>query len=53
MFEHAVALVGAWTILAPWVLGFAANDAATWTHAILGCVAIGSALAWLKVARKP
>ncbi|MER2265313.1 SPW repeat protein [Methylobacterium oxalidis] len=52
VFEQAVALAGAWTLLAPWALGFAANDAATWAHVTLGGVTIASALAWLRVARK-
>jgi len=52
VFEQAVALAGAWTMLAPWALGFAANDIATWAHVTLGGVTLASALAWLKVARK-
>src|SRR5919112_1318867 len=51
VFEQAVALAGAWTMLAPWALGFAANDAATWAHVTLGGVTLASALAWLRVVR--
>ncbi|MDP4006213.1 SPW repeat protein [Methylobacterium sp. NEAU K] len=50
-FEQAVALIGAWTLLAPWALGFAANDPATWAHVTLGTVAVVSAVTWLKRAR--
>lgn len=53
VLERAVALAGAWTVLAPWMLGFAANDLATWAHVTLGGVTLASALAWLKLARKP
>ncbi|POR42413.1 SPW repeat protein [Methylobacterium sp. V23] len=53
VLERAVALAGAWTVLAPWMLGFAANDLATWAHVTLGGVTFVSALAWLKLARKP
>lgn len=52
VLERAVALTGAWTVLAPWMLGFAANDVATWAHVTLGGVALASALAWLNLARK-
>jgi len=47
-FERAVALAGAWTVLAPWLLGFAANDAATWTHVTAGAVAMAAALTRLR-----
>lgn len=50
-FERAVALAGAWTVLAPWLLGFAVNDAATWAHVTAGAVAIGAALTRLRIAR--
>ncbi|WP_419951654.1 SPW repeat protein [Methylobacterium sp.] len=53
VFEQGVALIGAWTVLAPWMLGFVAYDLATWAHVTLGVVAIVSAGAWLKVAREP
>lgn len=53
VLERAIALIGAWTLLAPWMLGFAANDVATWAHVMLGGVTFVSALAWLKLARKP
>ena len=53
VLERAIALIGAWTLLAPWMLGFAANDVATWAHVTLGGVSLASALAWLKLARKP
>lgn len=47
-FKRAVALAGAWTVLAPWLLGFAANDAATWTHLTAGAVAMAAALTRLR-----
>lgn len=50
-FERAVTLVGAWTLVAPWALGFAANDAATWAHVTLGAVVVASAVTWLRIAR--
>lgn len=53
VLERTVLLVGAWTLVAPWVLGFAANDGATWAHVILGGVAIGSAATWLRIAGRP
>lgn len=52
VLERAIALTGAWTLLAPWMLGFAANDVATWAHVTLGCVILASALASLRLARK-
>lgn len=51
--ERGVLLVGAWTLVAPWALGFAANDGATWSHVVLGGVAIASAATWLRIARVP
>lgn len=51
--ERGVLLVGAWTLVAPWALGFAANDGATWAHVVLGGVAIASAATWLRIARAP
>lgn len=53
VLERGIALTGAWTLLAPWMLGFAANDMATWAHVTLGCVILASALASLRLARKP
>jgi len=50
-FERAVALAGAWTVLAPWFLGFAANDAATWVHVTAGAAAMAAALTRLRIAR--
>lgn len=46
ILQHASAI-------APWVLEFAANDGATWAHVGLGGVAIGPAVTWLKLARRP
>lgn len=51
--ERAVLLVGAWTLVAPWAFGFAANDGATWSHMVLGGAAIVSAATWLRIARMP
>ncbi len=35
--------LGAWLVIAPWVLGFSAVPAAMWTHVILGLVIIAFA----------
>jgi hypothetical protein len=35
--------LGAWLVIAPWVLGFSAAAAATWSHVILGLVIIAFA----------
>ena len=51
IFERAVALAGAWAVLAPWLFGFAANDAATWAHVAAGAVAMAAALTRLKKKR--
>lgn len=48
VLERAVLLVGMWTLVAPWALGFAAHDGATWAHVILGSVAIATALTLLR-----
>jgi hypothetical protein len=53
VLEKAVLIVGAWTLVAPWALGFAANDGATWAHVALGGVAIATAMALLRIARRP
>ncbi|WP_070998495.1 SPW repeat protein [Methylobacterium sp. C1] len=53
VLERAVLIVGAWTLVAPWALGFAANDGATWSHVALGGVAIATAVALLRIARRP
>lgn len=53
VLERAVLIVGAWTFVAPWALGFAANDGATWAHVALGGVAIATAMALLRIARRP
>lgn len=53
VLERAVLLVGGWTVAAPWLLGFAANDGATWAHVTLGSLAIASAATWLRLARRP
>ena len=34
--EWISAILGVWTVAAPWVLGFANSTAATWTHMGLG-----------------
>ncbi|AWB24998.1 hypothetical protein DA075_20805 [Methylobacterium currus] len=49
--ERAVVILGGGTVLAPWLFGFAANDAATWAHVVLGAVAAGSAATRLRLAR--
>lgn len=46
--EQAIALTGAWIVLAPWILDFAANDSGTWIHVILGGLALAVAAAQLK-----
>ncbi|MGH1570420.1 SPW repeat protein [Methylobacterium sp. P31] len=51
--EQAIALIGTWVILAPWTLGFAANDAGTWAHVILGGLALATAAATLRRAGTP
>ncbi|MBP2492800.1 hypothetical protein ABID82_001596 [Methylobacterium sp. PvP062] len=53
VLERAVLIVGAWTLVSPWALGFAANDGATWSHVALGGVAIATAVALLRIARRP
>lgn len=53
VLERAVLIVGAWTLVAPWALGFVANDGATWAHVALGGVAIATAVALLRIARRP
>ncbi len=53
VLERAVLIVGAWTLVAPWALGFAANDGATWSHVALGGVAIATAVELLRIARRP
>lgn len=53
VLERAVLIVGVWTLVAPWVLGFAANDGATWAHVALGGVAVATAMTLLRMARRP
>jgi len=53
VLERAVLLVGAWTLVAPWALGFATNDGATWAHVALGSVAVATAMMLLRIARRP
>jgi SPW repeat len=48
VIEQAIALIGAWVVLAPWLLGFATNDAGTWAHVILGGLALCAAVASLR-----
>jgi hypothetical protein len=50
VLERAVLLIGIWALVAPWMLGFAANDNATWAHLAFGCMATVSAAAWLRLA---
>lgn len=38
-------VLGVWIVLAPWVIGFSAVAAATWSHVILG-VLIAALAAW-------
>lgn len=52
VFERVVTLAGAWTVLAPWMLGFAANNFATWSHVTLGGITVVAAVTWLKVEGK-
>ncbi len=49
VLERAVLIVGAWTLVAPWALGFAANDGATCAQVALGGVAIVTAMALLRI----
>lgn len=42
--EWADLVVGLWVIVSPWVLGFAANGNARWTHVVLGVLAAAVAL---------
>jgi hypothetical protein len=51
--EQAIALIGAWIVMAPWTLGFAANDAGTWAHVVLGGLALATAAASLRRAGAP
>ncbi len=51
LLARGVALVGAWTVLAPFLLKFAANDAATWAHVTLGGVAAAAATVRLRLVR--
>lgn len=53
VLERTVLLVGVWTLVAPWALGFAANDGATWAHVVLGSLAVASAMALLRIAKRP
>jgi hypothetical protein len=45
VLEQAIAPLRVWTIVVPWELGFAANDAATWTHTVLGALAFAATAA--------
>lgn len=38
--EWASGVLGAWLIVAPWVLGFAGIAVALWTHLVLGALAL-------------
>lgn len=40
-------VLGVWAILAPWLLGFAANANAMWSHVILGVLVVAAAAAEL------
>jgi hypothetical protein len=41
--EWITVALGAWLVIAPWVLGFSAVPAAMWAHVILGLVIIAFA----------
>lgn len=43
--EWANFVLGLWLIVSPWVLGFAANVNAMWTHVIMG-VLVAAVSAW-------
>ena len=49
--EKAVVLAGAWTVLTPFLFGFAATDAATWAHVMAGAVTVAVAPRRLRIAR--
>ncbi len=49
--ERAVLILGGGTALAPWLFGFAANDAATWAHGVIAAVAAVAAATRLRFAR--
>ncbi|MBW8270191.1 SPW repeat protein [Caldovatus aquaticus] len=40
-------VLGAWAVIAPWVLGFAGQAAAMWSHVILGVLTVLAAVAVL------
>jgi hypothetical protein len=43
--EWANLVLGVWLIISPWILGFAANMDAMWTHVVMG-VLIAAVSAW-------
>ena len=50
VLERAVLIGGAGTLVAPWTIGLADNDGATWAHVALGLVASATAVALLRIA---
>jgi hypothetical protein len=47
--EWANLIIGLWTVVAPWVLGFSALTAAVWVHVIAGLVVaiVAAARLWV------
>lgn len=43
--EWANLILGLWLVASPWLLGFAANDNAMWTHVVLGLL-VAAISAW-------
>lgn len=43
--EWLAGALGVWLVVAPWVIGFAANSAALWTHVVIGVLVLAVA-AW-------
>ena len=41
--------MGAWVILSPWLIGFAANAAATWCHVVLGLAVFAAAMSEIRL----
>jgi hypothetical protein len=36
--EWVNCLLGVWVLISPWILGFAANSSALWSHVVLGAL---------------
>lgn len=47
--EWASAVIGLWTVIAPWILGFSAVASAMWVHVVVGLViaVLAAASLWL------